>query len=115
LIQVSGNTYRVWREQDAARVNFEGSLRLSGSMAYMPIVQLLEEVGELGAETVILDLSKLQFLNSAGINMVYKFALNLNKKGGSKLIVYGSSSFPWQKKMLSHLDRFIDDLEVKYL
>lgn len=115
MIQVSGNTYRVWREQDTARVNFEGSLRLSGTMAYMPIAQLLQEVGELGSSTVTLDMSKLQYLNSAGINMLYKFALNLHKKGNSKLVVYGSNAFPWQKKMLSHLDRFITDLDIKFI
>lgn len=115
MIQVSGNTYRVWREQGSARVNFEGSLRLSGTVAYLPIAQLLEEVGELEGGPVILDMSKLQYMNSAGINMLYKFALNLNKKGSAKLVVYGSNAYPWQKKMLSHLDRFIEDLDIQFL
>lgn len=112
---VSGETYRVWRDPDSARIDFEGALRLSGTKAYAPIAELLEDVRTAAEDTVSLDISKLQYLNSAGINMFYKFAVSLRKRGDLKLIVYGSHAFPWQKKMLNHMDRFIERLEIQYI
>ena len=46
--------------------------------------------------------------------MLYKFALNLSRKGGTKLVVYGSESFPWQKKVLGNLNHFVKDLEIDF-
>ncbi len=114
-MQISGNTYRVWRDTNTDQVNFEGSLRLSGGAAYAPIAQLLQETADRRPKAITVDMSKLQYLNSAGLNMMYKFALKLRKQGGCKLIVYGAESIPWQKKMLSQLGLFISDLEIKYV
>lgn len=114
-MQISGNTYRVWRDSGTDRVNFEGSLRLSGGAAYAPIAQLLQETADRRPKTIIIDLSRLQYLNSAGLNMMYKFALRLRKQGSSKLIVYGAEAIPWQKKMLSQLGLFINNLDIKYI
>lgn len=114
-MQVSGETYRVWRDKDSARINFEGALRLSGTASYAPIAKLLEEVGTSVEDQVTLDISKLQYLNSAGINMFYKFAVSLRNRGDLGLLVYGSSEYPWQKKMLNHMNRFIKRLEIKYV
>ena len=113
-MQVSGETYRVWREQDSARINFEGALRLSGTAAYAPIAKLLEETSNTADDLVTLDISKLQYLNSAGINMFYKFAVALRNRGDLGLLVHGSSDYPWQKKMLNHMNRFIKRLEINY-
>lgn len=113
-MQVSGDNYRVWRDEGTFRINFEGALRLSGTTAYAPIAKLLEEVGKDQTDSVTLDISRLQYMNSAGINMFYKFAVSLRKQGGVRLVVHGSNDFPWQKKMLSHMDRFIETLEITY-
>ena len=113
-MDVSGNEYRVHCADGSTLVAFEGTLRLSGTKAYKPIAQLLQEVGEASADVVTLDMRNLQFLNSAGINMLYKFALNLSRKGGTKLIVFGSESFPWQKRVLGNLNHFVKDLEIEF-
>lgn len=115
-MQVSGETYRVWRDKDSAQINFEGALRLSGTASYAPIAKLLEEAGASAEDRVTLDISKLQYLNSAGINMFYKFAVSLRSNPNDLgLLVYGSSEYPWQKKMLNHMNRFIKRLEIQYL
>ena len=114
-MQVSGETYRVWRDKDSDQINFEGALRLSGTASYAPIAKLLEETADSVEETVVLDISKLQYGNSAAINTFYKFAVSLRNRGNLGLKVYGSSDFPWQKKMLNHMNRFIKRLEIKYI
>ena len=113
-MQVSGETYRVWRDKDSAQINFEGALRLSGTAAYAPIAKLLEEAGSSVDDQVTLDISKLQYLNSAGINMFYKWSVCGRGRGDLGLLVYGSSEYPWQKKMLNHMNRFIKRLESQY-
>src|SRR5262245_48907332 len=99
-MEITGPGYRVERDEGTARVVFEGTLRLSGTTAYRPIYELLDETGRL-SDTITLDMRKLKLLNSDGINMLYKFAFNLGRMGGKKLIVFGSSTVPWQKKDLS--------------
>lgn len=113
-MEITGNDYRVFRADDSAEVTFEGTLRLSGTNAYKPIAQMLQEVGEGGVDVITLDMRLLQFLNSAGINVLYKFALKLSRKGGTKLIVHGSKEYVWQKKVLGNLNHFVKDLEIEF-
>lgn len=114
-MEITGDEYRVHLDEGTAYVVFEGALRLAGSRAYKPIAQLLQETGQNSTATIItLDMRKLNFLNSAGINMLYKFALTLRQRGGIKLIVRGSKDIPWQKKVLRNLSHFIDDFELDF-
>lgn len=113
-MEITGQGYRVQRDEDTGLVIFEGTLRLSGTKAYTPIAELLHETGEDGGDNVTLDMRNLKFLNSAGLNMLYKFAFNLGRKGGKKLIVRGSNAVPWQKKVFSNLDRFVEELEIEF-
>ena len=113
-MEIAGTEYRVYCPKGSTRVTFEGTLRLSGTKAYKPIADLLHEVSEYTADIVTLDMSRLQFLNSSGINMLYRFALTLSRKGGTKLIVYGSEAYPWQKKVLGNLNHFMRDLEIEF-
>jgi hypothetical protein len=68
------NGYRVWlRRGDQATVHFEGTLRL-GTAEYEPIAALLGGVLEPRKPPAItLRMTELVFLNSSGINTLYKF------------------------------------------
>ncbi len=112
-MQISGSTYRVWKESGTERINFEGSLRLSGSAAYSPIAQLLRETMDRRPSEIIIDLSRLQYLNSAGLNMMYKFVLTLRGQSASRLVVYGTESILWQKKMLEQLHVLLATVDVR--
>ena len=76
---IKGPGYRVWFDAPARTVHFEGVLRLSTS-EYKPIEDLLDRV-LLAHPSLGLRMTELQFLNSSGINMLYKFAIAARKKG----------------------------------
>ena len=79
-MEVKSEDYSVSYDADTVTVTFKGSLRLSGSDEYAPIVELLNESSQDDPETINLDLKKLEFLNSSGISMLSKFVINIRKK-----------------------------------
>ncbi len=59
-----------------------------------------------------LDVRALTFLNSSGINVLYKFAIATRKKGDLQLVVHGSKGIPWQGKSLPNLKKFNNNFEL---
>lgn len=111
--EIEGETYTVRYEPETATITFQGSLRLSGMTEYEPIVQLLDEVTAQEPSTITLDLRQLAFLNSSGINVFSKFALNARKQKTIKVVVKGSEAVPWQGKSLKNLQRLMPDLVLE--
>lgn len=90
-MEVKGPNYQVTYESVISTVSFQGILRLRGLHEYDPIVQLLDEVIDAEPEKITLDLRGLQFLNSSGINIMFKFVIKIREQGQSKLVVIGSN------------------------
>lgn len=111
-MEIKSSDYRVWVEPEGPTVRFEGVLRLPGVEAYREISELLTKVSA-AAAAVTLDMRELQFLNSAGINMIYKFALSLRSQR-TALVVRGSSKIGWQSKSLRTLGRFVESFEIHF-
>jgi hypothetical protein len=111
-MEIKGSNYRVWYEPSEVKVCFEGILRLSGAQEYQPIEDLLEKVLASEPKAVTLDLRALSFLNSSGINVIYKFAIATRKKGDLQLVVHGSKAVPWQEKSLPNLKKFNSNFEL---
>lgn len=104
--EIRDDAYRVWFDPRTTTVFFEGSLRLS-TADYKPIAELLQQSVAGDPSYLTLNLSELTFLNSSGINTLYKFVISLRKRGSIKLTVLGSSSIGWQSKSLSNIKRFL--------
>jgi hypothetical protein len=111
--EIQGEDYRVHYDAAAATVYFKGDLSLSGPAEYEPIVNLLHTVVATDPATMTLDLRKLGFLNSSGINMVSKFVLSLRKKPTTHLIVLGSNEIAWQGKSLKNLERLLPGVTLE--
>lgn len=111
-MEIKGGNYRVWYDPAYVVVSFEGILRLSGAQEYEPIENLLDKVLMTEPKTITLDLQALHFLNSSGINMLYKFAIATRKKGDLQLVVRGSKNTPWQGKSLPNLKKFTPNFEL---
>lgn len=108
---IKGSGYRVWYDAAARTIHFEGTLRLSTS-EYRPIDELLEAILKTDPPTLQLRMTELQFLNSSGINMLYKFAIAVRKKTEIKVKVNGSSAIAWQGKSLPNLKKFHPTLDL---
>jgi hypothetical protein len=112
-MEVKGENYNVWYEPDTAIINFTGTLRLSDMDEYEPISKLLNDVADKEPSTLTLNLQQLNFLNSSGISMLSRFAINLRKKNTIKMIVKGANSIPWQGKSLKNLQRLMPGLMLE--
>jgi hypothetical protein len=111
-MEIKGGNYRVWFDPSEVTVYFEGILRLGGAAEYAPIEELLDKVLATSPNVVTLDLRALNFLNSSGINVLYKFAISMRKKGDLQLVVRGSKNIPWQSKSLPNLKKFNQNFEL---
>ena len=111
-MEIKGGNYRVWYDPSEVVVYFEGILRLSGPQEYQPIEDLLEKVLTTDPKAVTLDVRALSFLNSSGINVLYKFAIATRKKGELQLVARGSNNVPWQGKSLPNLKKFNSNFEL---
>jgi hypothetical protein len=86
-MEIKANEYRVWGE--GATIHYEGTMRLSGTDAYAPILELMDKVLASKPKTIVLDLTELEFLNSSGINLLAKFTIEVRKQPDVGLEVQG--------------------------
>lgn len=111
--EIKGEDYLVQYDPEAMAFYFQGELGLSGATEYAPIVQLLEDVLDRAPSTITLNLKQLEFLNSSGISMLSKFAINVRKKKTTQVVVKGSKRIPWQEKSLKNLEKLLPSLQLQ--
>src|ERR1700744_2876096 len=109
-MEIKGNDYRVWTE--GATIHYEGTMRLSGTEAYAPILDLMQQVLATKPAKVVLDLTELEFLNSSGINLLAKFTIDVRKQPEIGMLVKGSTKIPWQAKSLPNLQKLHKAVEL---
>jgi hypothetical protein len=109
-MEIKSTDYNVWSEGSV--IHYEGTLRLSGTDAYQPILELMQSVLAEKPQTVVLDLTQLEFLNSSGINLLAKFTIELRKQPDIGVKVLGSTRIPWQSKSLPNLQKLHKSVEL---
>ncbi|WP_008312363.1 slr1659 superfamily regulator [Leptolyngbya sp. PCC 6406] len=101
-------------DADAQTVFLQGFLRLNGIEEYQPIMSLL--LGAIDQTTsCIVDLSKLEFLNSSGISMLSMFVVRVRDRGNVNLVFRGSNKVLWQTRSLKNLKRLMPALTIDLL
>lgn len=109
-MEIKTNEYRVWAE--GSTIHYEGTMRLSGTDAYAPILEIMQGVLAAKPKTIVLDLTELEFLNSSGINLLAKFTIEVRKQPDVGLAVKGSTRIPWQGKSLPNLKKLHPAVEL---
>ena len=109
-MEIKTDDYNIWTEGSV--IHYEGTLRLSGTDAYQPILDLMQGVLANKPQSVVLDLTQLEFLNSSGINLLAKFTFELRKLPDVGLKVLGSTRIPWQSKSLPNLQKLHKGVEL---
>jgi hypothetical protein len=109
-MEIKTQDYSICYDPVTETVNCQGSLRLSGTEEYAPIVKILNDLADREPQKIILNLQKLEFLNSSGINILSKYVIKVRQKGTIQMVVQGSKSIPWQGKSLKNLQRLMPSL-----
>ena len=112
-MEIKTGDYSVCYDPVTETVICQGSLRLSGTEEYTPIVQLLNNLADKDPPTLTLNLRQLEFLNSSGINIISKFVIKVRQKGNIQMVVKASKSIPWQGKSLKNLQRLMPSLQLE--
>lgn len=113
-MEIKTAEYHINYDAEIPAIVCVGSLRLSGMDEYAPIVELLNTVAEQECPTILLDLRKLEFLNSSGINVLSKFVIKIRQKKQVQMLVQGSTKIPWQSKSLKNLQRLMPTLQLEW-
>lgn len=115
-MDIKNEDYSISCDMETATIRCEGSLRLSGMEEYASLVELFNHVVDLEPlpALITLDLRRLEFLNSSGINVVSKFVIKVRQKQGIKMLVKGTNRIPWQGKSLKNLQRLMPSLQLEW-
>ncbi len=113
-MKIQDENYEVTYDQEKMIVVFQGTLRLRGVAEYEPITELLNHVATQSPEMVTLDLRGLHFLNSSGINILFRFVINMREQATTTVVVRGASEVPWQTKSLKNLQRLMPTLQLEF-
>ncbi|MEK0179574.1 MAG: hypothetical protein EAZ78_12555 [Oscillatoriales cyanobacterium] len=112
-MEINTQDYSILYDSTTDTVTCCGSFRLSQMEEYAPIVQLLNDVADGEQKTITLDLRKLEFLNSSGINIISKFVIKVRQQKSIQIAVKGSKQIPWQGKSLKNLQRLMPSLRLE--
>lgn len=112
-MEISDPDYKVFYDSASATLHCQGTLRLIGTEAYVPIMDLFNQVVEVEPPEITLNIQKLKSLNSSGVTMLARFVIKVSKKTKSQLIILGSKQIPWQSKSLANLKRLMPSLQLK--
>lgn len=113
-MEINTETYHVFYDPQTITIHMEGSLRLRGMKDYSPISQLLSDVALKNHESITLDVCKLRFLNSSGINVLFRFVIQVRDLGVSTLRLKGSVDIPWQQKSLANMQRLMSSIQFDW-
>ena len=104
-MELKGEDYLVTYSETKDAVEFFGTIRLRDSSDYASIDNMLISAHRRTSGTLIMDFRNLQFLNSAGINVISKFVISTRRAGAVMLKVLGNSAITWQQKSLKNLQK----------
>jgi len=103
---IKDDAYQIIHQQDDHVVSLSGEICL-GSREYQPIEKLLYQAASQQPETLVLDLRNLRILNSAGINTLIRFLVQVKDQELCSILVMGNQAVDWQRKVMRNLQRLM--------
>ena len=114
LQDIQGEEYSVCYDVATSTIRFEGSLSLPGLEDFSPVINLLNTALDSAPPKLILNLRKLEFLNSSGISILSRFVIKARSQSETMLVLHGSEAIIWQKRSLRNLQRLMPAIELEW-
>jgi hypothetical protein len=111
-MNIQTEKYQVTYDPPSATMTCKGSFRLH-TPEYNEILSEMNQSADTAEDTLILDIRELRFLNSSGINWLYKFVRHVRDRQAGQLTVLGSRRVPWQMKTLRNLEKLWPGLQLE--
>lgn len=111
-MEIKDKDYTVRYDSETKTVIFQGELQLSGMDDYAPIMSLLDNIVAQEPPVITLDLRGLEFLNSSGINVLFRLVIKVREKGTMQLVIQGANRVSWQSKSLRNLQRLMPAVQL---
>jgi len=111
-MHIQTENYYVTYDSQTETITVSGSFRLH-TPDYNAIVSQMNQAADTAENTLTLDIRRLRFLNSSGINMFYKFVRHVRHCPVNQLVVLGSNQVPWQQKTLKNFEKLWPGLRLE--
>lgn len=95
-------------------VYFKGTLRMNNLDDFSKIKKFLLEIFDLESPCLIMNFVDLEYMNSAGMNTMCQFILEVKDNTDKIIKVIGNDTILWQKKSFNNLKILWDKLEVEF-
>ena len=113
LMEIKNDDYKIAYNPESGIIACSGNLELRGKEGYAGIAALLKNAVESKTRLIILDMRKLEFLNTMGITTLGGFIIDVRNKGNKGLKVRASTQYPWQGRALKGLEILMENMEVE--
>lgn len=95
------------------RLTLTGTLQLMRK-DYQPICDLLDSLlRRQDLPRLIIDMTRLQMLNSSGLNALSRFVLGMRARPATPVIFHGSRAILWHHKALANMKSFLPTAEIE--
>jgi len=113
-MEIKGEKYNIAYDAENAAISCSGTLDFRGKEGYKEMAALLEEAVNAESPDIILDIRKLEFLNSSGITTLGGFIIKIRKKGASHLTIRGSKKYSWQARSVKGLQKLLPSMNQEF-
>ena len=110
-MNIQTEAYQVTYDPNTTIITYSGSFRLH-TPEYTQIIDAIKAAST-EADSLTLDIRELRFLNSSGINMLYKLVTYARDHKEGQLVIRGSQQIPWQKKTLKNFLKMLPGLDLQ--
>lgn len=114
-MEIEGDGYRIWYEETTSTLFFAGRILLIADAEREPITTALENLLELNPSSMRWDVTKLQLISSAGLNVLYKFILSVRGRDAMHMQVIGNEAFVWQQTALPNMKKLMPELKLEFI
>jgi hypothetical protein len=99
---------------EVPKVEFRGAMRMQ-SAEEPPVIALFQQVVDrvVGEDYVEIDLHNLDFINSQGISVLYKFAINL-RNNNVNVNIFAVKQTTWQQATLNNILKLSPDSTITW-